>query len=423
MRVALYKFRFLLMSSFENRKQKRTLEHIWKNFLLNPNHYFAPKNIEEFKSVRLSDSKLKINSTAWYFTDTAKTKLNEFTKLIFSIDVDDIGSTVSVDTVYSSIKIELEFEIQVKEQHEELRNFDDVLNAIFNRIASNRKNYDFYFPIEGISLKDINKIELGSVQLFNFGVPLKNAMLSSTNVTNGNKENIEKFIEENLLNHLRVKCSFFGDKTKAEEEAKFRARETLNYFRYVICVLAYERIYEELIKIRFLSEAYAGRDEFLAKNKQDDSVILVWARGRSNFENFVIDKNRLHELEERGFLNEFTGIINKNQSTRTKLEYSILSAIYWAGEAQNEYDWDSAFLKYWTALEGIFSFNKDEKIRQTLARGISILLGVGKFIEVCDIERTRKELLALYDERCGIVHGGERRRIKTSQLVAICKFT
>jgi hypothetical protein len=62
----------------------------------------------------------------------------------------------------------------------------------------------------------------------------------------------------------------------------------------------------------------------------------------------------LQELEEKGFLNEFAEIINGNQNNRTKLEGCILSAIYWAGEAQNEYDWDIAFLKFWTALEVYF---------------------------------------------------------------------
>ncbi len=48
-------------------------------------------------------------------------------------------------------------------------------------------------------------------------------------------------------------------------------------------------------------EGYIGRDEFLAKNQEDDSLILVWGRGRSNFENFVIDEVRFQELKERGF--------------------------------------------------------------------------------------------------------------------------
>ncbi len=304
-----------------------------------------------------------------------------------------------------------------------MRGFDDVLDAIFNRISQARKEYKFYFPIEGIELNNIDSIELNSVQVIDFEVYLKNTMLSSTNVTNSTKENVEKFINENLLDHLCIKCSFLGDYKKAQEEAKFRARETLNYFRYVICILKFERIYEELIKIRFLSEAYIGRDEFLAKNQEDDSLILVWGRGRGDFENFVIDEVRLQELKERGFLNEFAEIINSHQNTLTQLECCILSAIYWAGEAQNEYDSDIAFLKFWTAIEGIFSYNKNERVRQTLARGVSIILSSGGLIEVRDIEETRKEVLALYDERCCIVHGGVRRRIKPFQLVAICKYT
>jgi len=301
------------MFSLKDRKQKRSLESIWKISLLNPNHYFIPKSIDDFKTVGLFDSKLTVNSSEWYFIESTKSKFKDFLKVIYSIG--DISTTVSVDTVYSSIKIELETEIQLKEQQKDLRNFDDLLYAVFNRISQTRKEYEFYFPIEGIELNNINSIELNSVQVIVFEVNLKNIMLSSTNVTNSTKENVEKFINENLLAHLCIKCSFFGDYKKAQEEAKFRARETLNYFRYLICILKFERIYEELIKIRFLSEAYIGRDEFLAKNQEDDSLILVWGRGRSNFENFVIDEVRFQELKERGFLNEFAEIINSPQNT------------------------------------------------------------------------------------------------------------
>ena len=217
------------MSSYQERKQKRVLESLWRNFLLNPKYYFIPKTIDEFKSVGLFDSRLTVNSINWYLIEPAKAKLNEFIKVIYSID--DISSTVSFDTVYDSIKIELETEIELKEQQKELRAFGDVFNAIFNRISESRKEYNFYFPIEGIELKNIDTINLQSVQLIVFEENLKTTMLSSANVNNDTKKQIQKFINENLLNHLCIKCSFSGDYKKAQEEAKFRARETLNYFR------------------------------------------------------------------------------------------------------------------------------------------------------------------------------------------------
>jgi hypothetical protein len=102
------------MFSLKDRKQKRILESIWKISLLNPKHYFIPKSIDDFKTVGLFDSKLTVNSSEWYFIEPTKSKFKDFLKVIYSIG--DISSTVSVETVYSSIKIELEAEIQLKEQ-------------------------------------------------------------------------------------------------------------------------------------------------------------------------------------------------------------------------------------------------------------------------------------------------------------------
>ena len=94
------------MFSLKNTKQKHILESNWKISFLNPTHYFIPKSIDDLKTVGLFDSKLTVNSSEWYFIEPAKSKFSEFIKVIYSIK--DISSAVSFDTVYSSIKIELE---------------------------------------------------------------------------------------------------------------------------------------------------------------------------------------------------------------------------------------------------------------------------------------------------------------------------
>ncbi len=43
-------------------------------------------------------------------------------------------------------------------------------------------------------------------------------------------------------------------------------------------------------------------------------------------------------------------------------------------------------------------------------------------IEVRDIEKTRKEVSDLYNDRSDIVHAGVTRGIKPSQLITICKY-
>ncbi len=43
-------------------------------------------------------------------------------------------------------------------------------------------------------------------------------------------------------------------------------------------------------------------------------------------------------------------------------------------------------------------------------------------IEVRDIEKTRKEVSDLYNDRSDIVHAGVTQRIKAYQLIAICKY-
>jgi hypothetical protein len=99
--------------------------------------------------VGLFDARLTVNSIEWYFIEPTKAKFNNFIKVIYSID--DINSTVSFDTVYGSVKIELETEIELKGKQRELRFFDDVLNTIFNRISKVGNNIIFTFLLKELN--------------------------------------------------------------------------------------------------------------------------------------------------------------------------------------------------------------------------------------------------------------------------------
>lgn len=113
-----------------------------------------------------------------------------------------------------------------------------------------------------------------------------------------------------------------------------------------------------------------------------------------------------------------------HSSERTEVEGCIVTAIYWAGEAQNEFDWDVAFLKYWTALECIFSYKKDE-VTKSLAKGVSRINALWdyKFIQISEIHEVSKKVERLYEVRSSIIHRGLTRTVNELQLVEICKYT
>lgn len=82
-------------------------------------------------------------------------------------------------------------------------------------------------------------------------------------------------------------------------------------------------------------------------------------------------------------------------------------------------------MKYWVALENIFTSKKDEKITETLCKGISVVLAFGnyRFIEANTIQETYRRVSNLYKLRSKIVHRGCYQEISNLELIDMCKLS
>lgn len=267
---------------FKDNKSEKQLAYSW-NILVNPKNYFVPRTVEDYRKIDFFRShQIEINSQKWFFTDKSILELKNFVNCIYSND-DDIQNTVIYNTVYQSTLREIEIEIICKLVSKPLRDFQKVSEAIFIRISEERKRFEFFFILEGLDLKDIKEIDFVDVKIIQFDEGFRNYIYSHREQFDNN-ENLDaytrRFIDKNFLKQVVIKCSIFGDFKKAQELARFRAREVINYFRYLICVLCHQRIYEKLIKIDILSQAYIQREDLLARETNNDSIIIYCVRCR-----------------------------------------------------------------------------------------------------------------------------------------------
>jgi len=120
----------------------------------------------------------------------------------------------------------------------------------------------------------------------------------------------------------------------------------------------------------------------------------------------------------------FEDLISLTQSeNKTELEQSILTAIYWIGEAQQEYHIHSAFIKYWSALEalvyGTFTDITQEIIKQI---SVSLIMGGYHFIEIEKFEKTCFKIKILYEKRSKIVHTGQYNNVTHEDLATIRQY-
>lgn len=178
-------------------------------------------------------------------------------------------------------------------------------------------------------------------------------------------------------------------------------------------------------------ESYSDGEISLSRNRHSNIVTHRVGRGQRFLQKLVIDEEKLKRLASGGFLRDFISIAGT--SSPTELELLILTAIHWIGEAQSEFDLDIAFVKYWIALECIFTREKDDEKGPTkaLSEGIPKLSAYShyKFIEVADIESISAKVLKLYDKRSNIIHRGMRhieeegQGVSPSDVSQVCKYT
>lgn len=392
-------------------------------------NYHIPTNIEEYDRFDRHAAKLKIESRAWFLLEDAVRALNKVVDRIHASP--SLRNVVFYGTVYDVVKKELELEIASRGQDlESKKEFTDILEKIQQAIEEKISHYDFFFNVEGMKLKNIETIDCGKVEIFVFNAQLYNQLIA-THLNDvyekdlNSYEDTQEFFNENFLDRVCIKSTAYGDFHIARKQAYKQARELINYFRYALCLLSYERIADQMVKINLLSEAYSNSEKTLVRRTKDNEVILVSGHGRKPLQELFIDEARLQDLSINGFLNDFTEIVNA--SYQTQVEGCILTAIYWIGEAQNESDLDVAFLKYWTALECIFTGS--EQPTHSLAKGVATINAFSgyEFIEIEDTRNVYQSMKKLYGKRSDIIHRGmnylSNQVIDEFDISEICKYT
>jgi hypothetical protein len=346
-----------------------------KNYRKN---YRIPTTIEEFREIDQYSIELQVNFRTWVLLEEAAKNFNVIVEKIYQSA--DLQRVVSYQTIYAAIKEQLELELHTREANpSDKRDFDQVLKNIENFIDSKVSVFEYFFAIDGLELISREAISFGNVEIFVFNQELRDQLIeiylrSSSEQDLIQLQDTQAFLDSNFLNRVCVKSTVYGDSEIASKRAYKQAKEIINYFRFIICLLWHTKISQQVVRINIVSEAYSNSERTLIKRERDNVVISVSGRGRKPLQKLSIDENLFQKLVSNGFLEDFVDIINA--SSQTEVEGRILTAIYWIGEAQNEPDLDVAFLKYWTALECIFTGSEestDNGITDSLARGVTLI--------------------------------------------------
>lgn len=414
----------ILDNTFKNnQKIFRKLTHLWPT-LTNPKNYVIPETIEEFKQLgSIFAPKIMISSRDCYFNEKAKGVLNDFVNTLHKIK--EIEDTASYSIAYRTTIDSIESAIYSQQKHSKKPSPEKDIKKILRTIIHHgQSSYQFFRIVDGIELKELDAVSFGDVKLFAFSekhMSEINKYRKSNNLNGFYDKSIVPFIRKYFNNKACISTIANGDEIKAEEIAIKKINQVINLLRFIICIFAYERIYENRVKANLLAESYNMAENTFHININKKSISLSYGTSRKSLQKLPIDSQTINELKECCFFDDWIFILSKDK--KTEIEEAILTSIYWIGEAQNDFDKESAFIKYWIALETLFSVS-DDGITESLSRGVAILLAFGgyRFIGVGEVAKIFADTKKLYKKRSKIVHRGRYEHITPIELAEICQY-
>ncbi|WNZ46394.1 HEPN domain-containing protein [Leptolyngbya boryana CZ1] len=400
-------------------------------------NYRIPSTIEELKEANYDNCiSLQVNSRTWILLEEAAQNFNIMLDEIYQ---PRLHAVVSYQTIYGAIKKQLELELGNRETNpKDKRSFNQVLEIIQNYLDSSVGNSEYYFVIDGLELNDFSSINFGKNEVFLFDEIrrdqlVKSSLSRATQQDEMKLRRTQDFLDDNFLSRVCIKSVSYGDSETSSKRAYKQAKHIINYFRFIVCLLAHTKISQQVVRINISSESYSNSERTVIRRTEDNAIILVSGRGRKSLQNFSVDENLYQQILVNGYLKDFVEIIDA--PSQTEIEGRILTAIYWIGEAQNEPDLDVAFIKYWTALESIFTGSKEligsqnTGVTKSLAIGVAVLNAFSeyRFVEIENIKSVRSTMTELYSKRSDIIHRGMNylsypKIIDTVDVSEVCKY-
>lgn len=223
----------------KDRKKRKAAELSW-NTLTKLKNYYRPTTREEYVAVQ-KEIKLTINDQRWILKDVAKKELKALADNIYHDP--DLQPLVTRATVDSPIIAELEQALCSREKDpKSKRPFLEVLERLEHTISQQINEIEFFFPVEGIALENIDKVGHGTVELFFcdqvacdqlFYEHLGRNSSQQSDIVQSRRD----FFERDFLDRVLIKSVAYGD--DATSQKKSISASTRVYKLFEVCTMLF----------------------------------------------------------------------------------------------------------------------------------------------------------------------------------------
>ncbi len=396
----------------DNRKLTRTIK-IKLQCVLNVKNYVIPQTMGEMKEVEPLSPHLTVDDQWFFFKDNSKDAFFDIVEKIISLPV------VLENNSYSNVYREVMKCIEEKLPEGKCDHLDFINKCLISLIKKQSKHV-YYSVIGGVKLDGIKEIELREMQVCKFENCIKEIEENNSPTDPAHTLTINDFVDKNIQKKMIVRGEVFGDQEKSKEKYVESCKLVISVLRFIASTIYEQGYSRDYVSINLPHERSGDSIHYLTSDLDSKNIILGWSSTEP--QEMPINKEIIDTLREDYFFDDLISFIWNQEIS--EIEGSIITAIHWMGEGQNERSLDNAFIMYWTAIETIFSSGED-LISENIAKGLSTLLAFGgyKIISLEEKELTYSNIKRLYAKRSKVIHRGLRKQVSQKEIIEVSKYS
>jgi len=385
---------------------KQEFNKNWKK-LTSDSGYLIPETIEDFKSLGPFPY-FKIENIWVYPKEHTSGTIRHFANFIHKT----VGEKLFArETVYDAIRDEIKLYFKSQQKHSKEWHLDHLIDSIFSK----SKKRLFIRSIRGIKFENFDGIRRNIWQLIVFKEDDIEKFTTSESADENWKSHVKDHLTKNYKGKVCLVVESEGDFKTARKKAKKTMAFIVNTLRYFICIhIAHTgRVHEVGVKLD-TPNINNSMNAFSFDLESKSSTMFGYGE---NFRHEYPLKEEHFTTIKKEWGAEIIWDMNEKEELND-LESSIISAIAWLGDAHQEDDINSSYVKYWIAIEALLTGHKKSK---DLANRIKITIPVilSQFSQKLP---TKTEVDKAYELRSKVVHCGSQDIINFNDLNKICSW-
>jgi hypothetical protein len=384
-------------------KFKQEFNKNWKKITA-ASGYQVPQTIADFKS--LGPFPYFQNDNIWvYPKDHTRENILHFTSVIQKFVGNDFFSR---STVYESIRdeIKLYFTNQGKQRNEW------HLSHLVDTILSKIKKRLFVRSVSGLKLEGLEEVKSGTWRLIPFTEGEINNFIGKKTGDKNWKSHLKDYLIKNFKDKICLLIEAEGDLETARSKANNIAAFVINTLRYFICIHISHIGRAHDVGINLDTPGEVWRLNAFSFDLKDRST-TIFGYGARFRQEYSLYKEHFDIIRSQWHAEKLWSLIEKKDLN--DLESSIVSSVTWLGDAHQENDINSAYIKYWIALEALITGHRNKDINTRIKNAIPIMIS-----QINEKVPTKTEVGKAYDLRCKVVHCGTKDMVSIHDLNRVC---